>query len=84
MSRGRSSRLFPGVLSRRSGTRFEKKRLHGIIGDAELDELLQSVEDLEVGGDTGIAVDVAFEIEREVGRSVVDEAGGAITVWVAG
>jgi hypothetical protein len=28
-------------------------------------ELLQSVEDVDVGGDTGIGVDVAFEIERE-------------------
>jgi hypothetical protein len=36
-------------------------------------ELLQFVEDVEVGGDTGIGVDVAFEIEREVGRGVVDE-----------
>jgi hypothetical protein len=71
------SRLFPRLPSRGSGARFEKKRLHGIIGDTVgRNELPQTGENVEVGGDTEIGVDIAFEIEREVGRGVVDEAGG--------
>src|ERR1700733_633315 len=40
------------------------------------ESLLQTIEDVKVGGNAGIGIDVALEIRREGGRRGVDEPGG--------